>query len=86
MVGAAEARTAALGRGDATMPDEVTVAGKAWVPDELAAVVVAARAVFRSCQTVDDRLLWALGEAVDGPHERREWAEAARGEDGAEAA
>ena len=65
----------------------MTIGAESWEPGELAAVVEAARAVFRSTAlvgelrdradplrvTVDGRLLWLLGEAVDGPSDRREW-------------
>ena len=65
----------------------MTIEGQRWEPGELAALVEAARALFRSCAlagelrdhadplrvTVDGRLLWALAEAVDGPYKRREW-------------
>ena len=79
------------------MPDEVTIAGEGWRLEELAALVAAARALFRSSElvgelrsktdplrwTVDGRLLWALGTALDGPYERREADDPALAEDAA---
>ncbi len=69
------------------MARRVTIGGERWEPGELAAVVAAARALFRTCDlrgeardpadplrvVVDGPLLWRLGEAVDGPYQRREW-------------
>ncbi len=85
------------------MADEVTIAGEGWLVEELevlAALVAAARALFRSSElvgelrsktdplrrTVDGRLLWALATALDGPHDRREAEDPAPANDGAEAA
>ncbi len=82
------------------MPDEVVIAGEGWRLEELAALVAAARALFRSSElvgerrsttdplrrTVDGRLLWALGTALDAPYDRREWMDPALAEDGAAAA
>jgi hypothetical protein len=69
----------------------LTIAGERGETAELAAVVDAARALFRSCAvegeprdradplrvTVDGALLWQLGEAIDGPYKRREWSDPA---------
>ena len=77
------------------MADGVTIAGEGWRPDELAALVAAARALYRSSsldgrlrdkadplrRTVDGRLLWALGTAIDGPYDRREHLDPALSDD-----
>ncbi len=69
-------------------------------PDAVRGMVEAAREVFRSAlilgrprdkddplrMTVDGRLLWALGTALDGPYDRREHLDPALADDGAEAA
>ncbi len=69
------------------MARRVTIGGERWEPGELAAVVAAARDLFRSCDlrgalrdpadplrvVVDGPLLWALGEAIDAPYQRVEW-------------
>lgn len=80
------ARRVGGGMGTPTKVTEVAIDGERWEPGELAAVVAAARRVLRSSRldgelrdrrdplrvTVDGPALWALGGAVDRPHDRRE--------------
>lgn len=64
------------------MSRAVVIAGEAWRPDELAAVIAAARtlACGISLERVDGREiaiptrphLWALLDALDAPYDRRE--------------
>ena len=64
------------------MPGEIEIAGEGWRPEELAALVAAARTLARNVRPVEvngreiaaPRLpdVWTLLEALDAPYLRRE--------------